>query len=104
MQLIPKMKALGWWGKDERGVQLGSPHRLSTIFRTNAQTNYMEGRWRGLMENVDNRPCIEYVAILDSRTRPRHRPLNGKVFCCDDRSGARIGLRSAGTAVAASEP
>ena len=98
------MQALGWWGKDERGVQLGSPHRLSTIFRTNAQTNYMEGRWRGLMENVDNRPCIEYVAILDSRTRPRHRPLNGKVFCCDDRSGARIGLRSAGTAVAASEP
>ncbi|RQW77528.1 MAG: phage head morphogenesis protein, partial [Methylococcus sp.] len=83
-ELMPKMKALGWWGKDERGVQLGSPHRLSTIFRTNAQTSYMEGRWRGLMENVDNRPWIEYVAILDSRTRPGHRALNGKVFRYDD--------------------
>jgi hypothetical protein len=44
----------------------------------------MEGRWRGLMENVDNRPWIEYVAILDSRTRPGHRALNGKVFRYDD--------------------
>ena len=51
----------------------------------------MEGRWRGLMDNVENRPWIEYVAILDSRTRPGHRALNGKVFRYDDRSGARIG-------------
>lgn len=28
----------------------------------------MEGRWQGLMENV-----VQYVAILDSRTRPMHR-------------------------------
>lgn len=83
-ELMPKMKALGWWGKDENGVQLGSPHRLSTIFRTNVQTSYMEGRWQGLMKNVDSRPWIEYVAILDSRTRPAHRALNGKVFRYDD--------------------
>lgn len=83
-KLMPKMKALGWWGKDENGVQLGSPHRLATIFRTNVQTSYMEGRWRGLMDNVENRPWIEYVAILDNRTRPGHRALSGKVFRYDD--------------------
>ena len=83
-KLMPKMKALGWWGKDENGVQLGSPHRLATIFRTNVQTSYMEGRWQGLMDNVDNRPWIEYVAILDNRTRPGHRALSGKVFRYDD--------------------
>lgn len=83
--LIPQLKAKGWWGKDpQTGAQLGSPHRLATIFRTNLQTSYMEGRWRGLMDHVDRRPWFQYVAILDSRTRPYHRLLNGKVFRYDD--------------------
>lgn len=88
--LTPKLKAAGWWGKDASGVQLGSPHRLSTIFRTNLQTSYMEGRWQGLMDNVDDRPWFQYVAIIDSRTRPMHRLLNGKVFRYDDPFWQRI--------------
>lgn len=90
-RLMPLLKTKGWWGKDpETGAQLGSPHRLSTIFRTNLQTSYMEGRWRGIMENVDDRPWFQYVAILDSRTRPMHRLLNGKVFRYDDPFWRRI--------------
>lgn len=82
--LEPTLKAKGWWGKDEKGVQLGSPHRLSNIFRTNTQVAYMEGRVRGLLENVDDRPWWKYQAVLDSRTRPAHRALSGKVFRYDD--------------------
>jgi SPP1 gp7 family putative phage head morphogenesis protein len=89
--LEPKLKALGWWGKqtigDETGattVQLGSPWRLQTIYDTNMSTSYMSGRWKEFIENTDDRPWFQYVAVMDSRTRPSHRALNGKVFRYDD--------------------
>ncbi len=90
-ELEPKLKAKGWWGKkiigDETGakvVQLGSPHRLKIIYQTNMQTAYNAGRWKEQMENVDNRPYWQYVAVMDSRTRPQHRILHNKVFKYDD--------------------
>lgn len=90
-ELEPKLKAKGWWGKkllgDETGakeVQLGSPHRLKTIYQTNLQTAYNAGRWKEQMDNVDNRPYLQYVAVMDKRTRPAHASLNGKVFPADD--------------------
>ncbi|WP_236686446.1 phage minor head protein [Chromobacterium subtsugae] len=92
-ELTPVLKAKGWWGKQEvldedtgevREVQLGSPRRLETIYRTNLQTAYMAGRWQTQIENVDDRPFWMYVAIRDSKTRPSHRALHGKVFRYDD--------------------
>lgn len=91
--LEPVLKAKGWWGRQETtdpvtgeptSVQLGSPWRLETIYRVNLQSAYMAGRYKTMMENVDDRPYWQYVAILDSRTRPSHRALNGKVFRYDD--------------------
>jgi len=92
-ELTPVLQAKGWWGKqehvDERtgevtDVQLGSPWRLQTIFRTNVQTAYMAGRYAAQMQNIDDHPYWQYVAILDSHTRPSHRAMNGKVFRYDD--------------------
>lgn len=91
-ELEPRLKARGWWGKqiivDSEGraeqVQLGSPHRLKTIYRTNLQTAYMAARYRGFKENTAARPWWQYVAVLDARTRPAHAALNGRVFRHDD--------------------
>lgn len=81
----------GWWGRkivvDSTGqaevVQEGSPRRLQTIFRTNTQTAYAAGRWQRFSENSEARPYLQYVAVMDGRTRPAHARLNGKVFRFD---------------------
>lgn len=87
-KLAPVLRAKGWWGRrivvdpegNAQSVQLGSPARLSTIYRSNAQSAYMAGRYKAMSEAIDSHPWWQYVAVLDSRTRPRHRALNGKVF------------------------
>lgn len=88
-RLTPRLKSLGWWGKttDEGGkeIQLGSPYRLATIYRTNMQTSYMAGRYKQQMAAVKALPYWQYVAVMDAKTRPAHRALNGKVFRADDR-------------------
>lgn len=90
--LVPKLQAKGWWGKqvvvDSRGaaeeVQLGSLRRLKTIYQTNLQSAYMEGRAKMVAETSDAFPYVMYVAVMDTRTRPAHAALNGKVWRKDD--------------------
>ena len=91
-ELKPILQKRGWWGEqiivDSKGnaekVQLGSMYRLKTIYRVNMQTSYMTGRYATQMDNVDNRPYWEYVAVMDSSTRPEHAMLNGMVYRYDD--------------------
>lgn len=91
--LRPRLQELGWWGTQEvldgdsgelTRVQLGSNRRLRTIYQTNVQTAYMAGRYKRYLANVADRPYWRYVAIMDSRTRPEHAALNGRVFRWDD--------------------
>lgn len=90
--LEPKLKPLGWWGKQEQidadgvvtQVQIGSPWRLATIYETNMRTSLMAGRWKEFQQNIDDRPYYQYVAVRDAVTRPAHRVLHGKVFRHDD--------------------
>lgn len=86
--LEPMLKTLGWWGKtvDENGntVQLGSARRLKTILRTNKSTAYHAARYAKQMENADEQPYWQYIAVKDSRTRASHLSLHGKVYRFDD--------------------
>jgi SPP1 gp7 family putative phage head morphogenesis protein len=97
--LVPTLQAKGWWGKaidaetgeitktypgTTRPVQYGSPYRLKLIYDVNLQTSFMAGRRSRQLENVDERPYWMYVAVMDSRTRPSHRALHGRVFRYDD--------------------
>ncbi|QLG93375.1 minor capsid protein [Pseudomonas yamanorum] len=90
--LQPTLESQGWWGKqvivDSQGVgelvQLGSPRRLKTIYQTNLQSAYMAGRKASMEDTTDTHPFWRYVAILDGKTRPSHRALNGKVYRHDD--------------------
>lgn len=90
--LEPQLRAKGWWGRkvvkgpdgNDQEVQLGSPLRLKTIYRTNLQTSYMAGRYKEQIDNSDDRPWWQYNAVLDMRTRASHAALHGKVFRHDD--------------------
>ncbi|MBI2882854.1 MAG: minor capsid protein [Candidatus Methylomirabilis oxyfera] len=88
-QLTPILQAKGWWGRQQvRGesVQLGSPHRLNTIFQTNIQTALQVGHYRAMTDPavLQARPYWRYVAVLDSRTRPMHRAWHGTILPADD--------------------
>lgn len=92
-KLTPILQAKGWWGKTEHvntatgevsTAQLGSPRRLKTIYQTNLQTAYMAGRYKQMMASTDSHPYWQYVAVMDGKTRPAHRAMNGRIFRYDD--------------------
>lgn len=92
-KLQPLLEAKGWWGKREqvnrstgeiRTITDGTPWRLETIYETNMQSAYMAGRYAQMMQATQYAPWWEYSAIMDSRTRPAHAALSGRVFRYDD--------------------
>jgi SPP1 gp7 family putative phage head morphogenesis protein len=89
--LEPKLQAKGWWGRKvvegpggSEIVQLGSPHRLETIYRTNLQSAFMAGRREEQEANAEERPFLQYIALADARTRPEHLAMNGKIYPIND--------------------
>ncbi|CAM3719222.1 phage minor head protein [Xenorhabdus thuongxuanensis] len=90
--LTPRLQEQGWWGKqiivDRDGqaeqVQLGSPSRLATIYRTNVATAYQAGRYQQQLASADTHPYWQYIAIMDGRTRQSHAAMHGRVFRYDD--------------------
>ena len=83
-KIAPTLRAKGWWGKDENGNQLGSPHRLKTIYRTNMQGSYNAGRWKEQQESAKDYPWLQYVAVLDGSTRETHAAMDGFIARADD--------------------
>lgn len=66
------------------GELFGTPWRLNTIYRTNVQTAYSAQRYQQARDNAINRPYWQYSAVGDSRTRPSHAMLNGRIYRYDD--------------------
>ncbi len=91
--LIPIMQQKGWWGVQEKTdpldgktklVQLGSPRRLQTIFRTNMRMAHAAGDWEKIKENESDAPFLMYDAIDDNHTRPEHKAWDGIVLPVND--------------------
>ncbi len=91
-RLEPTLRSKGWWGRQEmvdpvtgekRLVQLGSPHRLRTIYDTNIRMASAHGRWERVERLKPVMPYLRYVAVLDARTRPEHALWHGTVLPVD---------------------
>lgn len=84
--LVPLLQSKGWWGRKEVRdpltgqvvvAQLGSPHRLKTIFRTNMASAYATGQWVQIEQQAADAPYLLYDAVDDFRTRPEHAAWDG---------------------------
>lgn len=92
--LLQHMQNKGWLHQDSKGKPeiidpgtgevFGSPRRLETIYRTNMQSAFSAGQYQTYMQNVDNRPFLQYVAVNDQNTRPAHSAMHGLVYRYDD--------------------
>ncbi|MDY6904095.1 MAG: phage minor head protein [Thermodesulfobacteriota bacterium] len=75
-EMAETWEKLGWTGKNA--------WRLDNIFRTNVQTAFAVGRHEQMQRVKQGRPYWRYSAVKDTRTRPTHWALHGKVFHADN--------------------
>jgi SPP1 gp7 family putative phage head morphogenesis protein len=96
-ELVGTLQRKGWWGPaiqvdpdtmEARIVQQGCLRRLQTIYRTNLQSAYAAGRHRQALEQ--GTPYGQYLSVPDSRRRPSHAALHGRVFRVDSPAWAII--------------
>jgi len=71
---------------DALGYSRMNPFRLQTIFETNMNLAYSAGNWRAMTDPdvVKARPLGRWHAMMDSRTRPSHAGLHGRVWPLKD--------------------
>jgi SPP1 gp7 family putative phage head morphogenesis protein len=69
-----------------------APWYADLVFRNATQGAFAGGRYTAMFssERVHFAPYVQYRAILDARTRPEHRALNGRVFRKDDPTARRF--------------
>ena len=75
------------WQKRVKAGDIGldlPAHRLENIFRTNIQGNYARGRCEQQKRTAEAFPWYMYDATNDTRTRPAHAAMDGKVARHDD--------------------
>ena len=69
-----------------RGYDPLNPWRIETIYRTNMQTAYQNGRYMQLTKPhiLQARPYWRYLAVMDGSTRPSHAEMHGKIYRHDN--------------------
>ena len=91
--LTPTLHKKGWWGKTEqldpkagelRTVQLGSPRRLRTIYRSNLRAARAAGQWQRIRLTKDTHPYLLYELGPSERHRPQHVAWAGTLLPADD--------------------
>jgi SPP1 gp7 family putative phage head morphogenesis protein len=89
-QALSNGKSFRAWQKtanevfDQAGISRLNPHHLETVWRTNAMLAYSAGQTAALETIKDDFPYWQYSAVGDSRTRPSHKALHGKIFKTGD--------------------
>lgn len=63
-----------------------NPSHVETVFRTNVQNAYSDGRYAQVTDPdvMELRPYLQVLTVRDSRTRPTHRKAHGLVFRTED--------------------
>ena len=71
---------------EAEGYEGITPYQAENIFRTNIQTAYNVGHYKRMTEPgvKELRPYWQYDAVNDSKTRPSHLAMDGRVFMADD--------------------
>ena len=91
--LTPTLQKKGWWGKKEqldpktgelRTVQLGSPRRLRTIYRSNLRAARAAGQWQRIQRTMATHPYLLYELGPSERHRPQHVAWAGTLLPADD--------------------
>ena len=91
--LAPVLQKTGWWGSKEqldpktgevRTVQLGSPRRLRTIYRSNLRAARAAGQWQRIQRTKDTHPYLLYELGPSERHRPQHVAWAGTLLPADD--------------------
>jgi SPP1 gp7 family putative phage head morphogenesis protein len=70
------------WREQIQSVDLPS-HRLETVYRTNLQAAWSQGRAEQIRRNLRTHPYLMYSAVNDSRTRPDHAARHGTILPAD---------------------
>ena len=70
---------------ESEGYEGPEAQQADLIFRTNIQTAYNAGHYRRMSEPAVKalRPYWQYDAVHDTRTRPSHLEMDGRVFPAD---------------------
>lgn len=59
------------------GIEPANSFYLDNVYRTNVLSAYNAGRWEQAQRRMDIISLYEYHAVLDARTRPAHRAMDG---------------------------
>lgn len=87
--LEPVLRRKGWWGRKVdaatgEAVQLGSLHRLRTIYWANKSTARAAGEWERIQRTKRALPFLMYGQSRAENKRPLHLTWVGTILLADD--------------------
>ena len=91
-ELTPILQERGWWGRESvtdpetgetRRVQLGSPRRLKTIFRSNMRSARAAGQWERIQRTHRSHPYLLYRLGPSEEHRVEHVAWDGTLLPWD---------------------